>query len=153
YRVRLIATTLQVYDGDGNKLFRLDLFYEQFLSRSSATQELVAAFGQAGYSLFLGAPISEESYWQIDVGTDVLKLKAVSYPVMRVYSEASYLPVYAGVRLLLRDWPQYPAGLAFNATVAIERALNPASIGPSGYPKSWVDDKLIDLETFMTIGG
>jgi uncharacterized protein YjbI with pentapeptide repeats len=150
YRVRLISSILQVYDGDGKKLFRLDSVYEPFLSRPAASQELVAAFAQAGYSLVLGAPISIESYWQIDVGADVLKQKAVSYPVMRIYSESSYLPVYASVQLLLRDWPQYPSGIAFSATSALEKALNPASIGPSGYPRSWVD-KLIDLETFMTI--
>jgi hypothetical protein len=60
--------------------------------------------------------------------------------------------VYASVQLLLRDWPQYASGLAFSATTAIERALNPASLGPSGYPKSWVHDGLIDLEAFMTVG-
>ncbi|HWC76502.1 MAG TPA: hypothetical protein VG778_03520, partial [Blastocatellia bacterium] len=109
-------------------------------------------FAQAGYSLALGAPISVESYWQIDVGVDVLKLKAVTYPVMRIYSEASYLPVYASVQVLLRDWQQYSAGLAFSATISLEKAVNPATLGPSGYPKSWVDDGLIDLEAFMTVG-
>jgi hypothetical protein len=127
--------------------------YEPFLSRPSATQELVAAFAQAGYSLVPGAPISLESYWQIDVGVDVLKLKAVSYPTMRIYKESSYLAVYAGVQVLLRDWPQYPAGIAFSATTAIDRALNSASIGPAGYPRSWVDDGLIDMETLMTVEG
>lgn len=153
YRVRPIRNTLHVYDGAEKRLFGLDSLYEELLSRPSASQELVAAFGQAGYSLCLAAPINVESYWQIDVGADVLGLSAVSYPVMRIYAEAAHLPVFASVLLRLRDWPQYPDGIAFSATVAIERALNAATLGPSGYPRSLLDAGFIDLETFMTVGG
>jgi hypothetical protein len=41
--------------------------------------------------------------------------------------------------------------VAFSPTAAIDRAANAATLGPSGYPKSWVDDGLIDWEAFMTV--
>jgi uncharacterized protein YjbI with pentapeptide repeats len=152
YRVRLISTVLQVYNSDtGSPLFKLAPGFEEFLSSASAGQELVAAFAQSGYSLVLGAPIAIEAYWQIEVGADALGKSAVSFPILRVHTEPAYLPVYASTRVLLRDWPQYAAGIAFSATSAIESAMNPASICPSGFPRSWVDTGRLDWETLLTI--
>jgi uncharacterized protein YjbI with pentapeptide repeats len=151
YRIRSVRGNLQVYDAtSGKSLFSLDASYEQYLSRPTAAPDLVAAFGRAGYSLVAGAPIVLEQYWQIDVGTDALGQTPVSWPALRTYAEADYLPVYASVRLLLRDWTAYPAGLAFSATAGLEKALNPLSLGPSGYPRSWVEAKLLDWEQLVT---
>jgi uncharacterized protein YjbI with pentapeptide repeats len=152
YRVRLIGITLQVYDGGtGQRLFPLDESYEEYLARATASQELVAAFGRASYSLHPGAPISLEDYWQIEVGANAAAGRAVFYPTLRVFAGTADLPVYASVKLLLRDWPQYATGLAFSATAALEKALNPASLGPSGFPRAWVDSGLMDWDAFMTI--
>jgi uncharacterized protein YjbI with pentapeptide repeats len=154
YRIRLARTNLQVLNANtGATLFQLDGNYEQYLSRATASPELVAAFGQNQYSLILNAPIQLERYWQIDLGADVLGKRAVSYPLLRIYIEAGYLPVYASVKITMRDWSDYSSGLAFSATSGLEAALNPASISPSGYPRSWFDNKLLDWESLMTIGG
>jgi uncharacterized protein YjbI with pentapeptide repeats len=154
YRIRSARSNFQVLNGNtGASLFQLDGTYEPYLSRTTVSPELVAAFGQNQYSLILGAPIQLERYWQIDLGADVVGKSAVFYPTLRIYIEAGYLPVYASVKMILRDWTAYSSGLAFSATAGLEGALNPASTGPSGYPRSWFDSKLLDWETLMTIGG
>jgi uncharacterized protein YjbI with pentapeptide repeats len=69
YRVRPARGNLQVFDGDtGKSLFPLDSSYEPYLSRPTASPELVAAFARAGYSLYADAPISVDGYWEIQVG-------------------------------------------------------------------------------------
>jgi hypothetical protein len=60
--------------------------------------------------------------------------------------------VYGSVLVMLRDWPQYPDGLAFTATTAVEAALGSTSLTPSGYPRAWVDQGLTDWTAAMTAG-
>jgi hypothetical protein len=60
------------------------------------------------------------------------------YSRFTVYTTGAALTVYGSTLLLLREWPQFPAGLAFAATRALESALNPSCLGPSGAPMAWV---------------
>ena len=54
------------------------------------------------------------------------------------------------VLALLRDWTQYPGGLAFSATQGLDRALDAGSLGPSAYPRSLVTQGVLDWTTFLT---
>jgi uncharacterized protein YjbI with pentapeptide repeats len=152
YRVQRAGGKLQTYNAaTGESLFSLATTDEQYLALPKASPELRAAFSQRGYSLAVEAPITQSRFWQILVGSDAIGRRAASYPRLRIFDEQAYLPVYGSVLVVLRDWPQYAAGLAFSGTKGIEKAMNPASLGPSGYPRSWVDAGLIDWEELLTV--
>jgi hypothetical protein len=144
---------LRVFDGEtGKYLFQLPADAARLLASPTASQTLVDYFSQARYSLDPKAPITSQSYWEIRVSEDAPQVQAASYPRLRVFAGTGSLPVYGSVLVALRDWPQYADGLAFGATQALDAALNPASLGPSGYPRAWVDQKLLDWEALMTVG-
>lgn len=154
YRVQLVQGQLQVYDaGGGGALFQLPPGDVALLRGPTAPQALVSAFVGAGYSLAAAAPITAQGYWEIRAGGDVPVVGPAAYPRMRVFPGTNGLPVYGSVVVTLRDWTDYPDGLAFAATVAIDDALNPASLGPSGLPRAWFDSGLVDWRSLMTAGG
>ncbi|MGE5672550.1 MAG: pentapeptide repeat-containing protein [Mycobacterium leprae] len=149
YRVQKASDKLPVYDGEsGRYLFALPKSDEALLNQPTASSALVAAFYQAGYALEPLAPIAPQQYWEIHPSADGLE-GAVAYPTMRVYQETANLPVYGSVLVLLRDWPQFPGGLAFAATQALDTALDATSIGPSGYPRGAVDQGWMSWEEFL----
>jgi hypothetical protein len=69
---------------------------------------------------------------------------------MRVYAQPGRLQVYGCVVAFLRDWPQYPNGLAFGPTQSLDRALDAASLGPSAYPRSMLGKGALDWTAFVT---
>jgi|GEM_PF-5468010 len=151
YKVQLISGQLRVYDGtSGNYLFTLPPGDVALLGGATAPPALVSAFVQAGYSLVSAAPITPQSYWEIRPSGDAPVVGAYGFPIMRVYPGSTALPVYGSVLVTLRDWDQFPSGLAFAATQGLESALNPASLGPSGLPRSWVEQGLTDWQGLMT---
>jgi uncharacterized protein YjbI with pentapeptide repeats len=150
YQVKLVRGDLRVFDGESAAyLFQLPPGDLSLLANKTPPPALVAAFNQAGYSLDPTAPITAQVYWEIGVGSDAQQAGPDFYPTLRVYAGAEEMPVYGSVRVRLRDWPEYPGGVAFTATGALEGALSPASLGPSGYPRTWVDQGLLDWETFL----
>jgi uncharacterized protein YjbI with pentapeptide repeats len=150
YRVQLVQEQLQVYDdARGGVLFELPSDDIDLLNAPTASQDLVDDFANAGYSLALGAPITAKGYSEIRTG-GAPAVGPAAYPRMRVYDGPDRLPVYGSVLVTLRDWSEYPQGLAFAPTVAIKDALNAASVAPSGYPRVWFDDGLIDWTALMT---
>ncbi|HEY2578992.1 MAG TPA: pentapeptide repeat-containing protein [Streptosporangiaceae bacterium] len=151
YRVQTVAGQLRVFDDQASRyLFALRAGSGGLLNSPAAPPALVAEFSQNGYSLAAQAPITPQSYWEIRSGPDAPRAAPTAYPAMRVLPGAERLPVYGSVLVMLRDWPQFPAGLAFTATTALESALDPASLTPSGYPRAWVDQGLLDWTTAMT---
>ncbi|MDQ6644236.1 MAG: pentapeptide repeat-containing protein, partial [Chloroflexota bacterium] len=153
YRVQMVQGQLSVFDGEaGTYLFSLPPGSETLLASPTPPQVLVADFSQNSYSLDPKAPITFQKYWDIRVSADAPQVKAASYPRLHVFPSTAALPVYGSILVALRDWPQYSNGLAFSATQALDAALNPTSLGPSGYPRAWVDQKILDWETLMTVG-
>jgi uncharacterized protein YjbI with pentapeptide repeats len=154
YRVQAAASALRVYDAASAQfLFQLASANARYLSSATAPPALVTAFNQAGqgvYTLAAAAPIAAEAYWELKPSSDAPRVKAASYPTMRVYAEPEWLRVYGCVLALLRDWPQYPNGLAFTATQGLDRALDAGSLGPSAYPRSLVTQGALDWTTFLT---
>lgn len=154
YRVQSAANVLRVFDGkSGRYLFQMSGANARLLAGATAPAALVTAFSQASqgvYTVESGAPITAQTYWELRAGSDAPRVKAASYPTMRVYAGATRLQVYGCVLALLRDWPQYPNGLAFSATQALDRALDGVSLGPSAYPRSLVGQGRVDWTTFLT---
>ncbi len=151
YRVQMTQGQLNVSDGEsGTSLFALPADRSKLLASPTPPAELVADFSQNGYSLDPEAPITSQGYWEIRLSADAPRARPASYPRLRVYADTSGLPVYGSVLVTPRDWPQY--SFAFGATQALDAALNPASLGPSGYPRAWVDQGLLDWEALMTVG-
>jgi uncharacterized protein YjbI with pentapeptide repeats len=150
YRVQLTGGQLWVYDdAGGGALFALPPGDVSLLAAPTAPPALIAAFDQQGYSLATAAPITPAGYWQI-AGNDPGGAAPAWYPRMRVYDGTAGLPVYGSVLVNVRDWPQFSQGVAFGPTQALETALDPASLGPSGYPRAWFDQGLVDWEALMT---
>jgi uncharacterized protein YjbI with pentapeptide repeats len=151
YRVQLVSGQLRVFDDQlGKYLFTLPAGSATLLSGATAPPALAVLFSQSGYSLVAQAPITAQSYWEIRTGQDAPRAGPAAYPTMRVFPGAKDLPVYGSVKVMLRDWPQFPDGLAFTATTALDTALDPASLTPSGYPRAWVDQGVLDWTTAMT---
>jgi uncharacterized protein YjbI with pentapeptide repeats len=150
YQVKLVRNDLRVFDGEtGSYLFQLPPGDLGLLANKTPPPALVAAFNQSGYSLDPQATISTQGYWEISDSVNPEQGGPDAYPIMRVYPGADTLPVYGSVSVQLRDWPQYPEGIAFTATNALDGALNATSLGPSGYPRAWVDQGILDWETFL----
>jgi uncharacterized protein YjbI with pentapeptide repeats len=159
YRVQTVANQLRVFDATSAKYLQFSLppANERYLSSATAPPELVTAFNQAGRptnTLAAAAPIAAEAYWEVKAGSDAPQVKEASYPTMRIYAEPyaepQRLQVYGCVTALLRDWQQYPNGLAFSATQGLDRALDAGSLGPSAYPRSLVTQGALDWTTFLT---
>lgn len=154
YRVQAAASTLRVSDAATAKfLFQLPSANARYLSGATAPTAFVTAFNQAGQgvnTLAAAAPIAAEAYWELKPSSDAPHVTAASYPTMRIYAAPERLQVYGYALAMLRDWPQYPKGLAFTATQGLDRALDAGSLGPSAYPRSLVTQGVLDWTTFLT---
>ncbi|MDQ3933403.1 MAG: pentapeptide repeat-containing protein [Actinomycetota bacterium] len=154
YRVQPATNALRVFDAKTSQyLFQLPSANTRHLSGTTAPAALVTAFNQASqgaYTLAAAAPITALGYWELRVSSDAPQVKAASYPTMRVYAGPARLRVYGCVLALLRDWPQYPSGLAFGATLALDGALDSACVGPSAHPRALVQRGVVDWTTFVT---
>lgn len=154
YRVQQAANALRVFDGKSGKfLFQMPSASARLFGGTTAPTALVTAFSQASqgvYTLASGAPISTEAYWELRAGSDAPRVKAASYPTMRVYAGPARLQVYGTTLAVLRDWSQYPNGLAFGPTQGLEKALDLASFGPSAHPRLLVAQGVVDWTTFLT---
>jgi uncharacterized protein YjbI with pentapeptide repeats len=153
YRVQPVTNGLRVSDGkSGQVLFQLPSASARFLSGPTAPAGLVTAFAQASqgaYTLASGAPITQQTYWEIRPGDDAPRVAAASYRPIRVYPGPERLEVYGCVLALLRDWPKSPP-LAFGATQGLDGALDASSLGPSAYPRALVDRGALDWTSFLT---
>jgi len=153
YVVRSIGTKLWVFDGVTNaSYFSLASSYASQLAVPKPSVMLINAFAAAGYTLVATATIASSPYWSILASADALPLGPFGYSRFTVYTTAATLTVYGSSLLFLRDWPQYPAGLAFAATTALESALNPSCLGPSGTPMAWVAAGRQSWTEFVTSG-
>jgi len=150
YLVRTSATDLKVFDGLTNTYyFALSASFAVQLAKPNPTSTLIQSFSKAGYGLAATAEIAPMPYWTIRAGTGAVSPRAFAYSQFTVMPGDLVLTVLGSTLLRMRDWPQYPGGLAFAATNAIQGALNPASIGPSGLPMTWVAAGKIDWTRFL----
>jgi len=151
YSIKTLQAQLMVCDADaGTTLFVLLPGYASQLNLPTASRQLAAAFVHAGYSLANSAPITSEKHWEIRTDSDAPQVRAAAYPTMMVYQGGQQLPVFGCILVSLRDWPQFASGLAFGATVALQQALNRDSLGPSGYPRAWMDLGRLDWQALVT---
>ncbi|KRA59871.1 hypothetical protein ASD79_10060 [Caulobacter sp. Root655] len=150
YLVRTGATDLKVFDGLSNTYyFALPASFAVQLAKPNPASLLIQAFSKAGYGLVATAGIAPISYWTLKAGADAMSPLAFAYSQFTITPGDPVLTVLGSTLLRMRDWPQYPGGLAFAATNAIQGALNPASIGPSGLPMAWVAAGKIDWTSFL----
>lgn len=152
YWAKRSSSGVDVYHGATMKyLFTLPASEEVCFEAAAASPELVDAFAQMGFSLVQGAPITAQPYWEVNAGKALPFAGAYAFPILRVFVDSDALPVFGCTKVLLRDFSDFPLGLAFGATIALESALNPASLGPSGDPCSWVEEGLSDWRSLMTV--
>jgi uncharacterized protein YjbI with pentapeptide repeats len=139
YFVRSTGGQLQVFDGVSNcYYFPLSGSFVGQLGAAKPSQALINAFAASNYGLVASATIASSPYWAIQAGADAMPAGSFGYSRFTVVATCATLTVYGSTLLLLRDWPQYPDGLAFAATAELKSALNPGCLGPSGAPMSWV---------------
>lgn len=153
YRVRMGPTPdddLDVFNGDTNVFcFSMSSTFASQLSKPNPSKTLIQVFTQNGYGLVAEATIGQQSHWTITADADAPLPRAFGYRLFTVLPGEETLTVLGGTLLRLRDWTQYSEGLAFSATVAIQTALNPTSIGPVGAPMAWVTAGDIDWTHFL----
>jgi len=143
---------LAVYDGANNDfLFNLPQSYVRFLKDGTASQSLISAFIQAGYTLATDAPISNVGGWEVQAGDNQPFLETTNYPSFYIQALTGVLQVYGTPLIRLRDWDAYPNGVAFNGTKAFQEALSLSTIGPSGYPYSMKDSSKIDWIEYLRL--
>lgn len=153
YFVRGSAGQLRVfYDPPSGDSFLLPGSYAGQFAAPKPSQNLIDGFAAAGYGLDASAAIAPSPNWAIQAGADALPAGPFGYGRFSVFTTGATLTVYGSSLLLLRDWQgQYPGGLAFGATMALQRALNPTSLGPSGAPMSWVAAGRQSWTQFLTV--
>lgn len=150
YLVRAGPDDLRVFDGRSDRYyFSLSSSFASQLAKAHPSQILVQAFSRNGYGLAAAATIAATAHWTITASDDAASPLAFSYSRFTVTPGAEALTVLGSTLLHLRDWPQYSAGVAYSATTAIEAALNPACIGPSGTPMAWVAAGTLDWTRFL----
>jgi hypothetical protein len=150
YRVTLSGSGLSVQDDDGGGfLFTLSTDFISDLDSGAATNRLVQAFIQNLYALYQGAPISGEAGWEIQAGSGQPVPLAVNFPTMAIGKRPGALWVFGTTRMQLRDWTDYPGGVAFGGTLGLETALAPSVIGPSGLPLRWVGEGRITWADYL----
>ena len=151
YRVHQAGQQLVVFDAAGGpRLFILQA-NAAWLGAPTASPALVSAFDRNGqYTLASNSPISAQQYWEITVDSDAAATSVATYGLLRVYPDAAALPVYGAVLVTPHGWPAHRDDLAFGPTVGLTAALDPASLGPSGAPRAWVDAGRMTFEQLLT---
>ncbi|HEU4391830.1 MAG TPA: pentapeptide repeat-containing protein [Blastocatellia bacterium] len=136
--------------GDGVSLFSLPSSVAPLLNQPQASPPLVNLFKSNQYALATGAPITKLKAWTITPSQDAGYLRPYLFPTLSVQAESGRLSVFGLPPVFIENLPQYPNGVAFNATQKLQDALSPNAVGPAGVPFSWISAKLIDSETFFT---
>ncbi len=153
YIVKVVQGQPTVFDGGtGAFLFTLPASALPLLANASPPPQLVSDFDQAGYGLAANAAIANGSYWQVAPSAGAGIVGPYGYSAFRVVRQAAALMVFGAGTLLLRDWPQYPAGLAFQATSGLPAALSAACVGPAGYPAALAQSGQLTWQAFFTAG-
>lgn len=152
YQVRLRSGQLNVFDGtSGVFYFTLPNAAQSMLANPHPNSQLISYFSVAGFGLVATATITSAAYWQIKASDDASYLGSYAYGFYRVVQQSVGLQVFGASILLMRDWAQqYPGGLAFSATNALQTALSTTCIGPNGYPYASVSTGLISWQDFVT---
>ena len=153
YRIVQSGETLYVSDAEQAQtpLFTLSTTETVWLDQPAAGEDLVQDFGQNSYTLALRAPITADRWWLITPASDAPFVGPAAYPRLRVDREDHVLGVYGTVLVLLRDWRSLaPDGLAFQQTIALDRALDERSIGPGGLPKAAATRGAVSWKEFWT---
>jgi uncharacterized protein YjbI with pentapeptide repeats len=154
YVVRRIAGRLRVYDGNTSRYyFALPNSALRWLANPTASQELIAMFVSAGYGLVAAAIIATDQYWALKTSSDAILNGAFGYSTFSIFLRDDSLSVFGSTLLLLRDWSQFPSGLAFSATSKLESALNQTCLGPSGAPMAWLASGRLAWGDFVTVAG
>lgn len=150
YVVELSAGKYQVFDGiNGRYLFLLSSTFAPQLNAATASATLVSGFQSAGYSLVEGAPISSGSKWMITAAPDSGFIRNVNYGYFTIFANTDNLNVYGSVLLKLRDWSNYPGGIAFSGTSQFDLSISSQVLGPAGYPYSLVKSGEISLLDYL----
>lgn len=150
YKVQKTASGFNVF-GNGKFLFTLSASAIAFLNQPKASQQLVSLFANKNFSLALNAPIALQAGWTINVDPAAVYVRPYRFNKIQVQAETGRLGVYGMAPVLIENLPEYPQGIAFNATTNLLNALSPNAVGPAGVPFSWVGQKLMDAETFLTV--
>ena len=148
YHVQEGGGGLQVF-GDGVFRFVLPSSVTPLLNQPQAGPQLIALFQKNQYNLAPGAPITKLMGWTITPSEDAGYLRPYRFPTLSVQAETNRLSVFGLPPVLIENLPQYPDGVAFNATQKLEDALNSNAVGPAGVPFSWISKGLIDSEAFF----
>lgn len=152
YSVELNARKYQVFDGsDGRYLFDLNPSLAPQLRKAEASAQLASGFTVAGYSLVVGAPISAASPSRITAGRVPVFVGPVNYGYFTVTEGLESLTVFGSILLRLRDWTDYPGGVAFGGTSAFAAALASDVIGPAGMPYKYVTSGHVTLTEFLLL--
>jgi hypothetical protein len=156
YLVRSEASQLRVFvDATDRLYFDLPVSFAAELIATKPSQALIGAFVDAGYGLAASATIAAGQNWSIQASADAVSSRAFQSRAFRyrhftVIATGATLTVCGSTMVWLRDWPQYPDGLAFAATNGLEEAMNPTSLGPSGVPMAWLAAKRQSRTQFFT---
>lgn len=152
YDIELGGTKYLVFDGaNGGYLFTLNSSFSSQLRQPIASAVLVSGFQTAGYSLVEGAPISSGSKWMITADSNSGFLRNVNYGYFFIFADTDNLTVYGSVLLRLRDWGNYPEGVAFSGTSQFYSSLAPQVIGPAGFPYALVKSGEISLLDYLML--
>ncbi|MFD2643296.1 pentapeptide repeat-containing protein [Pseudomonas japonica] len=152
YTVREIDGQLQVFDGEGDTdaLFVLPWSVSSSLEREHPDVLLIAEFQAFGYGLSATASIRASEDPQVRPSTSAGIVGPFGYSRFRLARRGHWVQVFGMGPLLMRDWPMYPSGVAFNATGQLAEAMSEHSIGPAGYLKEAVSAGILDCEAFFT---
>lgn len=133
YLIRPASGQLRVYDGlTLTYYFAMPASYATFLSSQNPNPTLINEFVSQGYGLVNTATITSNQSWTITAGSDAPFGGPFAYQTFTAQLIDSALQIYGSTLLYLRDFPQFPGGVAFSATAALSGALSGSSVGPSG---------------------
>ncbi|WP_095156615.1 pentapeptide repeat-containing protein [Pseudomonas sp. Irchel 3E13] len=152
YSVRRVRGQLEVFDASGalGHLFTLPGWASFGLDGVHPDASLITGFEMAGYGLSASANIDQVEDPRLRPAADAGIVGAFGYASFRLARREQGVQVFGMAPLLMRDWPAYPAGVAFKATANLAAAMSPDSLGPAGYPRRALTPDSLDAEEFFT---
>ncbi len=152
YSVRRVGGQLEVFDASGalGHLFTLPGWASFGLDGVHPDASLITGFEMAGYGLSASANIDQVEDPRLHPAADAGIVGAFGYASFRLVRREQGVQVFGMAPLLMRDWPAYPAGVAFKATASLAAAMSPNSLGPAGYPRRALTPDSLDVEEFFT---
>lgn len=152
YSVRWIRGQLEVFDASGalGYLFSLPGWASSSLDDEHPDAPLISAFEMSGYGLCASAEIDRTEDPRLHPMADAGIVGAFGYASFRLARREQGVQVFGMAPLLMRDWPAYPAGVAFKATANLAVAMSPDCLGPAGYPQRALNTDGLDAERFFT---